>query len=99
MPLIDAAAVERLVEALVARPDVDAVMYVDATGRRQYLAAAYRRTALAEAIGSFDSAAGASMRAVVDGLTVAEIAAHPELTLDCDTWEDVERTRQILEDR
>jgi hypothetical protein len=39
------------------------------------------------------------MRAVVDRLTVAEIAAHPGLTLDCDTWEDVERTRQIMEDR
>jgi molybdopterin-guanine dinucleotide biosynthesis protein A len=99
MPLVDSAAVERLVRTLAESADADAAMYVDDGGRRQFLAAAYRRVAVADAIAALPSIDGASMRALVDGLTVAEIAAHPELTLDCDTWEDVERTRQILEDK
>ena len=99
MPMVDAASVDRLVRALDDRPDVDTVMYVDAAGRPQYLAAAYRRETLAAAIAGLDARAGASMRALVDRLTVAEIAADAELTLDCDTWQDVERVRQILEDR
>jgi molybdopterin-guanine dinucleotide biosynthesis protein A len=99
MPLVDRAAVETLVRALAERADVDAALYVDVSGRRQYLAAAYRRTPLAAAIASAGPPAGMSMRAVVARLTAAEIAAHPDLTLDCDTWPDVERSREILEDR
>jgi molybdopterin-guanine dinucleotide biosynthesis protein A len=99
MPLIDTAAVDLLVAELAVRTDVDAALYADAGGRRQYLAAAYRRTPLAAAIQAEGDPSGGSMRAVVARLTIAEIAAHPDLTLDCDTWQDVERTRQILEDR
>jgi CTP:molybdopterin cytidylyltransferase MocA len=32
-------------------------------------------------------------------LTVAEVAANPEETLDIDTWDDVERSGALLEDR
>jgi molybdopterin-guanine dinucleotide biosynthesis protein A len=99
MPFVDSEAIHRLVRELAERPGVDAVMYVDADGRRQYLAAAYRTARLADAITAVGDPAGASMRSVVAGLTVAEIAAHPELTLDCDTWQDVERTRRLLEER
>jgi molybdopterin-guanine dinucleotide biosynthesis protein A len=99
MPLVDAAAVDALVRALTERADVDAALYIDTGGRRQYLAAAYRRAPLAAAIASVGDPAGMSMRAVVTRLTAAEIAAHSDLTLDCDTWPDVERSRQILEDR
>jgi len=99
MPFVDSAAVHRLVRELAERPSVDAVMYVDSDGRRQYLAAAYRTAPLTDAIAAVGDPAGASMRSVVAGLTVDEIAAHPDLTLDCDTWQDVERTRRILEER
>jgi molybdopterin-guanine dinucleotide biosynthesis protein A len=99
MPFVDAASVDALVDALAASPGVDAVLYVDGDGRRQYLAAAYRRAPLEAAIRAEGDPSGVSMRAVVARLTVTEIAAHPDLTLDCDTWQDVERTRQILEDR
>jgi molybdopterin-guanine dinucleotide biosynthesis protein A len=99
MPFVDAAALDGLVRELVDRDDADAALYVDGDGRSQYLAAAYRRERLSDAIEAIGDAEGASMRAVVASLTVAEIAAHPDLTLDCDTWQDVERTRRILEDR
>ena len=99
MPLIDQPDIDRLVLELTALPEVDAAMYVDADARRQYLAAAYRRGPLEAAIAAQGDPSGGSMRAVVARLTVAEIAAHPDLTLDCDTWPDVERTRRILEDR
>jgi molybdopterin-guanine dinucleotide biosynthesis protein A len=99
MPLVDEAAVHRLVFELAAHADADAVLYVDDDARRQYLAAAYRRAPLTAAIAAEGEPSGASMRAVVARLTVTEIAAHPDLTLDCDTWPDVERTRQIMEDR
>jgi molybdopterin-guanine dinucleotide biosynthesis protein A len=99
MPLVDGVAVEALVRALTERADVDAVLYTDGGGRRQYLAAAYRRAPLAAAIAAAGDPAGMPMHAVVTRLTAAEIAAHPDLTLDCDTWPDVERSRQILEDR
>jgi molybdopterin-guanine dinucleotide biosynthesis protein A len=99
MPFVDVAAVNALVDELAGRADVDAVLYRDADGRSQYLAAVYRRAQLEAAIAASGNPSGGSMRAVVTRLTVAEIAAHPDLTLDCDTWPDVERTRQILEDR
>src|SRR4051794_19883322 len=99
MPLVDQAALHVLVHDLLARPELDAVMYADSDGRRQYLAAAYRVGPLAAAIAAGGEPAGTSMRSVVSRLTVAEIAAHPDLTLDCDTWPDVERTRRLLEDR
>jgi molybdopterin-guanine dinucleotide biosynthesis protein A len=99
MPLVDRPAVERLVGELADRPDLDAVLYVDSDGHRQFLAAAYRTARLTEAIAAAGAADGASMRSVVAGLTVAGIAAHSDLTLDCDTWDDVERTRQLLEER
>jgi molybdopterin-guanine dinucleotide biosynthesis protein A len=99
MPFVDTAALDGLVRELVDRDDADAALYVDGDGRSQYLAAAYRRERLSEAVEAIGEAGGASMRAVVARLTVAEIAAHPDLTLDCDTWQDVERTRRILEDR
>jgi len=99
MPLIRQGDVELLVRELAARPEADAAMYVDARGRRQYLAAAYRRAPLSASIAAEDGPAGASMRAVVARLTVTEVAAHSDLTLDCDTWTDVERTRRVLEDR
>jgi molybdopterin-guanine dinucleotide biosynthesis protein A len=98
MPLIDTAALDSLVRELVDREDVDAALYVDSDGRSQYLAAAYRRGRLSDAIEANGDVEGASMHAVVARLTAAEIAAHPDLTLDCDTWQDVERTRRILED-
>jgi molybdopterin-guanine dinucleotide biosynthesis protein A len=105
MPFVTAAAVERLLAACDptdAGPDapgVDAALLVDGVGRRQYLAAAYRVPALTRVLAEAGSPYGRSMRNLVGRLTVAEVAANPEETLDIDTWDDVERSGALLEDR
>jgi molybdopterin-guanine dinucleotide biosynthesis protein A len=96
MPFFDAAAAERLA-AEIGR--ADAAMFVDGTGRRQYLAAAYRRRSLEGAIGALPAVDGASMRELAERLTITELLTDPEVTLDCDTWDDINRSRQLLEER
>ncbi len=39
------------------------------------------------------------MRNLVRRLTVTELTADPEVTLDCDTWGDVHHSRDLLEGR
>jgi molybdopterin-guanine dinucleotide biosynthesis protein A len=95
MPFLDAAAVGRLVSTAHEHSDQDGAAYVDENGRRQYLAAAYDISRLRSAIGSLDEVDGAAMRHVVERLTIVEIAADPEITLDCDTWPDVRRSHEL----
>jgi molybdopterin-guanine dinucleotide biosynthesis protein A len=107
MPFVTAAAVEVLVTACAAHipgehidpHGVDGAQLVDPDGRRQYLAAAYRVPALTRALREAGPAHGQAMRNVVSGLTIVECPTDPEVTLDCDTWSDVERSRDLLEDR
>jgi molybdopterin-guanine dinucleotide biosynthesis protein A len=96
MPFFDAAAAARLVDGL---GPSDGVIFVDGSGRRQYLAAAYRRAALLTALQQVGPVEGAAMRRLVDRLTIRELLADPETTLDCDTWDDIHRSRRILEER
>jgi molybdopterin-guanine dinucleotide biosynthesis protein A len=106
MPLVTGATIERLVAACspgepgapAPRPDLDGALLVDHEGRRQYLAAAYRVGALRRALSGLGPPDGQPMRRVVHCLTVTEVATDPEVTLDCDTWDDVERSRDLLED-
>ena len=42
---------------------------------------------------------GRSMRALVQGLRLHEVAAHSDEAMDCDTWPDVERASKLLEGR
>jgi len=95
MPFVDVAAVERLVTTAREHPDQDGAAYVDGDGRRQHLAAAYDIDALRTAIHSLDRVDGAAMRHVAALLTIVEIAADPETTLDCDTWPDVRRSQEL----
>jgi molybdopterin-guanine dinucleotide biosynthesis protein A len=95
MPLVRGATVAELVARCA---DGEAVMLVDADGRRQPLAAAYRTDVLRAAIARLGSAAGQSMRDLVAELAITEISTDPDETLDCDTWDDVARARRILED-
>jgi molybdopterin-guanine dinucleotide biosynthesis protein A len=107
MPFVTADTVEVLVTACRAgRPGertdpnrVDGAQLVDSEGRRQYLAAAYRVPALTRALREAGPSHGQAMRNVVSGLTIVECPTDPEVTLDCDTWSDVERSRDLLEDR
>jgi molybdopterin-guanine dinucleotide biosynthesis protein A len=107
MPFVTAATVDVLVTACTAGgPGEDTCLHradgaqlVDGDGRRQYLAAAYRVPALARAVSAAGPSHGQAMRHVVRDLTIVECPTDPEVTLDCDTWSDVERSRDLLEDR
>ena len=98
MPFVDAGAVEGLVGAATSRRG-DGAAFVDAGGRRQHLAAAYRMIALRAALDEIGDVDGAAMRHVAQRLTMVEIEADPEITLDTDTWSDVRRTQTLAEQR
>jgi molybdopterin-guanine dinucleotide biosynthesis protein A len=98
MPFVDAGAVERLVDAARSRRG-DGAAFVDADGRRQHLAAAYRTIALRTALDEIGDVDGAAMRHVAQRLTMVEIEADPEITLDTDTWSDVRRTQALAQQR
>jgi molybdopterin-guanine dinucleotide biosynthesis protein A len=99
MPLVSAHTVARLVDGLVDAADADGALLTDAEGRRQYLAAAYRTTRLRDAAGSLGQTTGRSMRRLVEGLRLREVAAHSDEAMDCDTWPDVARATELLEER
>jgi molybdopterin-guanine dinucleotide biosynthesis protein A len=103
MPFFDATAVSRLMAAAHALDDLgthsDGVVFVDAEGRRQLLAAAYRTVSLRAALDALDEVTDTAVRDLAKRLTLVEIAADPETTLDCDTWTDVQRSHDALEER
>ena len=80
-------AIDRLLEALQG----DAAM-LSAGGRRNHLAAAWRRPALVAALGRVGGPRGVSMRVLAAGATVAEVA-DAGWGDDCDTWSDLARHR------
>jgi len=90
--------VARLVGAARSQPG-DGAAFVDAGGRRQHLAAAYRTIALCAALDQIGDVDGAAMRHVAQRLTMVEIEADPEITLDTDTWSDVRRTQTLAQQR
>ncbi|MEZ0094135.1 molybdopterin-guanine dinucleotide biosynthesis protein A [Streptacidiphilus sp. EB129] len=81
---------------------VDAALLVDAEGRDQPLAAAYRTAALRTALAGLLAAhggdpSGLPLRRLVGGLTVRRIADPGRAALDCDTWDDVATARRIAD--
>jgi molybdopterin-guanine dinucleotide biosynthesis protein A len=68
------------------------VAVLAAASRVNYLAAAWRRSALSAALARVGDPAGVSMRTLVGGATVAEVA-DPGWGDDCDTWTDLARHR------
>lgn len=96
MPFLTQRVVTRLTDALWT---TDAIMLVDESGRRQFLAAAYSRNSLTAALQRLGDPTGRSMRDLVAGLTVTEVPAEPGVTLDIDSWDDVERSREWLKRR
>ncbi len=77
-----------------ARPD--GVTLVDAGGRRQPLAAAYRTEALRAALQKLGAPENTPVLRLVSPLTIAELPVDALTTLDCDTWSDVEHCRDLL---
>jgi molybdopterin-guanine dinucleotide biosynthesis protein A len=86
-----APAVPRLIAALGAS---DVAVLVDATGRRNYLAAAWRRRALSAAVDDIGGLVGAPARALFSGVDVVEVPDLSGWGDDCDTWDDLAEARR-----
>ena len=89
-----AAALPALVDALNARPGLDAVLASDLDGRTQPLLAAYRSEALRAALPR--EPGGARLMAVVESLRIETMACEARTTLDVDTPEALEKARLIV---
>ncbi|MFS0733083.1 NTP transferase domain-containing protein [Microbacterium sp. 1P10UB] len=77
----------------------DGVCLIDGEGRRQPLLARYRTAALRERLSGLGDPTGASMRQLLRGLRIIEIADPAGVSRDVDTWEDVWIARLAREDR
>ena len=69
------------------------VAMLSSDGQLNYLAAAWRRSALVAAVRGLDDAAGASVRRLVAGARVVEVPDAGHWGEDCDTWTDLARAR------
>lgn len=89
------AAVHRLVHDLPLLPaDTDGLCLGDPASRPQWLTGVYRTTTLRDAASALpDHGTGASMRDLLADLAIAVVAAPAPLTVDIDTWEDLEEAR------
>ncbi|MFJ8475068.1 molybdenum cofactor guanylyltransferase [Kitasatospora sp. NPDC094011] len=95
LPFLDRRTVDRLVAALDdAGASVEAAVLVDAGGRDQPLAAAYRTAALRSALVGLGDPAGQPLRRLVGGLAGVRVADTDNVAYDCDTWEDLEQARE-----
>lgn len=74
--------------------DTDGLCLGDAGSRPQWLTGLYRTDSLRRAAAALpDLGRGASVRALLDDLAIAVVAAPDAETEDVDTWEDLERAR------
>ena len=96
MPFV-APAVAPLLDSLDADPDADVAVLVDQSGRRNYLAAAWRRSTLAERLIDIGPPHGQPMRHLLVGVGVAEVIDGGGWSADCDTWPDLESARKRAE--
>lgn len=97
MPLVSAGTVRRL---LAASREAEGAVLVDASGREQYLCAAYSVAALETAAAGAEGH-GVAMRDLVSRLRVARLPAADDEARDLDTWEDLAwfRDQPDLRDR
>jgi molybdopterin-guanine dinucleotide biosynthesis protein A len=96
LPFLDRPAVEALRRALAAEPAADAVLFTDAHGKEQPLAAIYRRSALAEALAALPELSNARLFSLLRTLRAARIGDPRGVTADCDTWDAVHAARALL---
>lgn len=99
LPFLTPVAVARLRQELDAST-VDGVLYVDGDGRRQLLCGLWHAPSLRAALHRLSverGLAGASMRALLTGLDVREVAwteSGPPPWFDCDTDEDLRQAEE-----
>ena len=90
MPRVNAGTVARLTWAVEASASVEGAVLVDEDGRRQTLAAVYRRVCLQSARpGDRSAAHGLPMHALVGDLRIVEVPVVGEEARDVDTWADL----------
>ena len=81
--------------------DRDGAVLVDREGRDQWLAACYRRAALADAIDRLAAerggTAGLSLRRLLADFDLARVPDPDGQSFDCDTWEDVSHVRRLVD--
>jgi molybdopterin-guanine dinucleotide biosynthesis protein A len=87
-----APAVPLLVAAL--REPAGVACLVDTDGRVNYLAAAWRASALRAALTAMDDMNGASVRALLAGTDMIEVPDLDGWGRDCDSWDDVAAARR-----
>ncbi|TDU05166.1 molybdopterin-guanine dinucleotide biosynthesis protein A [Streptomyces sp. 846.5] len=93
LPFFEPATAALLLRELDGEPGVAVAVLVDADGRDQPLAAAYRTAPLLAALAALGDPAGLPLRRLVGGLTTRRIADADGAALDCDTWDDLARAR------
>jgi molybdopterin-guanine dinucleotide biosynthesis protein A len=91
-----ARAVDRLRTALEGAPAADAAVLVDATGRRNYLAAAWRRAALLAALQRLPTHVDAAMGELYRHGTIVDVPDPDGAGFDCDTWDEVDLARRMI---
>jgi molybdopterin-guanine dinucleotide biosynthesis protein A len=79
-------------------PPSGVALLVDAGGRANYLAAAWRRAALVGALSRLGEVAGVPVRSLVDGVPHAPVPDPAGWGRDCDTWDDLSQARTLLEE-
>jgi len=91
-------AVARLISGIPALPpESDGACLVDETGRAQWLAGAYRTTALVSAASALpDGGRDQPVRALLAGLSVELLTDSGAGARDVDTWEDYEQLTKEL---
>ena len=89
----DLPSIEPAVPVLLSQLGAADVALLVADGRRNYLAAAWRVSALWAQLARLGAGDGASMRSLVEGAMLVEVDDEDGWSKDCDTWDDVERAR------
>ena len=90
-----APAIPLLLEAL---PAAGAALLVDAAGRVNYLAAAWRRASLQTALAALGDPNGASARALTELVPRVLVPDEGGWGRDCDTWDDLAQARSEREE-
>jgi molybdopterin-guanine dinucleotide biosynthesis protein A len=75
---------------------VEVALLADADGRVNFLAAAWRRDALAAALAGIEQPHGAAAKHLLRGLDPALVIDTGGWGADCDTWDDVRAARESV---
>jgi molybdopterin-guanine dinucleotide biosynthesis protein A len=95
LPYVEAGDIAALTSGAEGR---DGAIFVDGNGRDQPLVGVYRADRLRAALARLPETTGAAMHAVVDHLDIARIV-NDRAAQDCDTPEDLEEARSMVEGR